>query len=113
MAHSGAAMKGLVEIISNVTNLIRFALMLMFLCIFGFGLLLTFGASYVAPKAVESLAERAEQVTQKAIEAEQLEARNRAYAPHGWGYSDDAVEARAEADQMASELEEDITGWEE
>jgi hypothetical protein len=104
-------MGAIVDIISSVMNLFRFMVIMVFLCLFALGLMFTAGASYIAPKAAESLANTAEKVTDKAIEAQRLEARKRAYAGQGWGYSEDAAQARAEVDAAAQELEDDLNGW--
>lgn len=104
-------MQGLVDIITNVTNSIRFVISLFFLCILAIVLMITASATFVAPQAAQSLADTAEKVTDKAVEARNLEMRNRAYANEGWGYSEDAAVARAEADEMAREFENDLNGW--
>ncbi|MEM7664927.1 MAG: hypothetical protein AAF250_03650 [Pseudomonadota bacterium] len=95
----------LVDLVDSVTSSIRFIFFLFFLAVLGFGLFITVGASVVAPAAVESLGERAERVSNRAIEAAQTEARNEQLAKEGWGFSDESG-----ADD-AGEFGEDTGGW--
>jgi hypothetical protein len=86
-------MRALVEIVENLTSSIRFVIGMLVLAVMAFGLMLTAGASYVAPKAADSFAERAERVGEKAIKAAQQERRAKEMAKDGWGY--DAATASA------------------
>jgi hypothetical protein len=79
-------MRALVDIVTTITGSIRFIFGLFFLCIFGLGLMVTAGATYIAPVAAEKVAEKAEKAHDKAIKAAREEARNRSYAADGWGY---------------------------
>lgn len=107
-------MRAIVDIVTSVTGIFRFIALLFFLCIFGFGLMITAGTSYVAPKAAESIAKRAESVSEKAIEAAQLEARNAQLGQEGWGYSNEPVRSSGSASDGGSasgEFGEDSGGW--
>lgn len=79
-------MRALVDIVENVTSSIRFVIGLFVLAGMVVGLMLTIGVSYAAPKAADSMAERAERVGEKAIEAAQAEQRAREMGKDGWGY---------------------------
>ncbi|MBI1403853.1 MAG: hypothetical protein GC147_11640 [Porphyrobacter sp.] len=79
-------MRVLVDIVENLTSSIRFIVGMLVLCGLGVGLMLTIGVSYVAPKAADSLGERAERVSAKAIRAAQEERRAKEMARDGWGY---------------------------
>ena len=81
-------MRGLVDIITTISNSIRFIFMLFFLCVFGMGLIIVGSLSYAAPKAADSI----ERVSDRAVEAAKIDARNRSYAAEGWGYSDEPVD---------------------
>ncbi len=79
-------MQTLADIIGNVMGSIRFLFLLFFCAIMGIGLLLTAGTSYVAPQVAENVADRAERVTNRAIEAAEEAHRNEQLAQEGWGY---------------------------
>jgi hypothetical protein len=79
-------MRALVDIVQNVTSSIRFIAGMLVLFGLGIGLMLTVGASYVAPKAAESIAERAEKFGDKAIEAHQKQRVAEQMGKDGWGY---------------------------
>lgn len=82
---------------------------LFFLCVFGLGLLFTGSASYVAPKVADSMGERAERITEKAMAAEAAHSRNRALAADGWGHQDSPE--IAEFEREMKDLENDLNGW--
>ena len=102
-------MRALVDVITSVTNSIRFIAALFILCMLAFGLMVTAGTSYIAPKAAESFADRAERVSDKAIQAAQIEARNAQLGQEGWGYSDEPVQSGHSA--APGEFGEDNGGW--
>lgn len=107
-------MRALVDVVTSITSSIRFIAALFFLCFFAFGLMVTAGTSYVAPKAAETIADRAERMGDKAIEAAQIEARNAQLGQDGWGYSNEPVQsANGAADAGASQgsFGEDNGGW--
>ena len=79
-------MRALVDIVQNLSNIVRFVVGMIVLAIMAFGLMLTVGGSYIAPKAVESIAERAERAGDKAILAAQRERIAEDMAKDGWGY---------------------------
>jgi len=74
------------DIVENLTSSIRFIVGMIVLVGLAIGLMLTLGASYVAPKAAASLAERAERVGEKAIKAAQQERLAEEMGKDGWGY---------------------------
>jgi len=74
------------DIVENLTSSIRFIVGMIVLASLAIGLMLTLGASYVAPKAAASLAERAERVGEKAIKAAQQERLAEEMGKDGWGY---------------------------
>ena len=82
-------MRALFDIIGTVTGSIRFIFGMFFLCIFGLGLMATVGAGVIAPQAADKVAKKAEEVSDRAIEAAKEDARNRSYAAEGWGYPAD------------------------
>ena len=79
-------MRALVDMVDSVGSVIRFVVGILVLGMLAFGLIMTVGATYVAPQAADKFAERAERVGNKAIAAAQQEARNAALAEEGWGY---------------------------
>lgn len=79
-------MRALVDIVQNVTSSIRFIIGMLVLLGMAIGLMLTAGVAYVAPKAAESVADRAERVGEMAIEAEQKQRVAEDMAEDGWGY---------------------------
>ncbi|MEP0190355.1 MAG: hypothetical protein ABJP70_07030 [Erythrobacter sp.] len=97
------------DVIGSAFGSIRFIFGLFFLCIFGLGLLFTGGASYIAPKAVDSVAARAERIGDKALAAEAAHSRNRALAAEGWGH-EDSREIQ-EYEREAEEFKDDLNGW--
>ncbi|MFU7528390.1 hypothetical protein [Qipengyuania sp. ASV99] len=84
-------MRAFVEIVENMTGVVRLIIGALVLCSLGFGLLMTLGMTYVAPKVAQDYGERAERIGERAIAAAQEEARARALAEDGWGYGDPAA----------------------
>ena len=82
-------MRALLDIVTTVTGSIRFIVGMFVLCIFGLGLVITMGATVVAPAAADKVAQEAERAHDKAIDAAREEARNKSYAAEGWGYPAD------------------------
>lgn len=80
-------MRALVDIVQNLSNIVRFVVGMMVLSVMAVGLMLTVGGSYIAPKAVESIAERAERAGDKAIAAAQRERIAEDMGKDGRGYS--------------------------
>lgn len=70
--------------------------------------IMTLGGAYVAPKAVDSIAERAERVGEKAIRAAQEERRAAEMGKDGWGYGA-ATDADAGGARRPSGAADD--GW--
>lgn len=100
-------MRALVDIVQNVTSSIRFIIGMLVLFGMVIGLMLTLGATYVAPKAADSFAERAERFGDKAIAAEQKQRVAEQMAEDGWGYG----AATASAGHMPDDTADD--GWAE
>ena len=81
-------MRTFVEIVENMTGVVRLIIGALVLCSLGFGLLITLGMTYVAPKVAQDYGERAERFGERAIAAAQEESRANALAEEGWGYGD-------------------------
>ena len=79
-------MRALVDLVDSFTGMVRFAIVAMLLVGFGFTLILTVGASYVAPKVVEDYGERASQLGERAIQEARQARRDHELAQDGWGY---------------------------
>lgn len=79
-------MRAFFSIVETLLDSVRFIIGMIVLVIMGLGLMLTFGASYVAPKAVDSLGERVERAGEKRIRAKQQERVAEEMAEDGWGY---------------------------
>jgi hypothetical protein len=88
-------MRSLVEIVENLTSSVRFIVGALMLAGMAAAMLMTVGGAYVAPIAVDSIAERAERVGEKAIKAAQEERRAVEMGKDGWGY-DAATDADAD-----------------
>jgi len=99
-------MRVLVDLIDSIGTSIRFLFLLFFLAIFGFGILMTAGMSYVAPQVAESVAGSAERYQSRAEAA----AKNREMGLDGWGHNSGRT---VDATQSAGEFGEDNGGWAE
>ncbi|MEM6474930.1 MAG: hypothetical protein AAF687_02055 [Pseudomonadota bacterium] len=104
-------MRVIVDVVTSVTNSIRFIAAMFVLCMLGFGLMITAGTSYVAPKAADSI----ERMSDKAIEAAQIEARNAQMSQEGWGYSNEPIptDSTVPVDPYPGQFGEDNGGWAE
>lgn len=91
-------MRALIDLVENLTSSVRYVVGVLALVLIALGLMLTVGGSYVAPKAVEVIADRAERVTTQAIEVERDERRAEQLAEDGWGYAVPASGAAESAD---------------
>ncbi|MEM8724546.1 MAG: hypothetical protein AAGE86_03395 [Pseudomonadota bacterium] len=98
-------MRVLVDLVDSIGTSIRFIFLLFFLAIFGFGILVTAGATYVAPKVAETVAERADTYSERALQAEH----NRDLGREGWGYN--ASSNRRAGSAQDDGFGEDETGW--
>jgi hypothetical protein len=105
-------MRALVDIVQNLSNVVRFVVGMLVLAVMAVGLMLTVGGTYIAPKAVESIAERAERAGDKAIEAAQRDRLARDMAKDGWGYNAATATAGQPADDMYHAPNPD-DGWAE
>ncbi len=95
-------MRVLVDLVDSIGTSIRFIFLLFFLAIFGFGILVSAGAYYVAPKVADSVAERAATYEERADAA----AYNREMGRDGWGH-------KSSQQHTAGQFGEDNTGWED
>ena len=97
-------MRVLVDLVDAIGTSIRFIFLLIFLAIFAFGFLLTAGVSYVAPKVVEDVGERADRYVDR------YDRRLQSYelGKEGWGHSSSPGAARA---STRGEFGEDNGGW--
>lgn len=93
-------MRTIVDLVDSLTGTVRFVIGALLLCGFGIVLLMTVGASVVAPQVADKFAERAENIGEKAIDAAREEARNRELARDGWGYSDSGSSRDAAGDEV-------------
>lgn len=103
-------MRALVDIVQNLTSSIRFIIGMLVLATFLIGLMLSASFAYVAPQAAETVADRAESMGEKAIEAHQRQRVAEDMAQDGWGYG----AASATAGQGSPEDGETATvddGW--
>lgn len=91
-------MRALVGIVQNLSAIVRFVVGMMVLAIMAVGLMLTVAGSTIAPRAVETIAERAERVGDKAIAAAQRERIAEDMGKDGWGYSAATASAGHPAD---------------
>ncbi len=96
-------MQGVIDIIDRVFGGIRFIIGLFVLCMFGLVLFLTAGVSYVAPQVADNVADRAERVSNRAIEAAEEAHRNERLADEGWGYGADDGSSNGESDDWGAE----------
>ena len=97
-------MRVLVDLIDSIGTSIRFIFLLFFLAIFGFGILMTAGASYVAPKVAEEVADRADRYAERELQMK----RDKELGKSGWGYSSSPERARG---TTQGEFGEDNGGW--
>lgn len=75
-------MRVLVDLVDSIGASIRFIFLMFFLAIFGFGILVTAGATYVAPKVADSVVDRADRYEDRLEQAR----RDRELGSEGWGY---------------------------
>jgi type II secretory pathway pseudopilin PulG len=103
-------MRALVDIVQNVTSSIRFVIGGLLVVILLIGFMLSASFAYIAPQAAESVAERAEKMGEKALEAQERQRVAEDMAQDGWGYG----AASATAGQGSPEVGETATtddGW--
>lgn len=79
-------MRVLLEIVEKVTDSIRLVMGLIMLTTMVLGLILSGSASYLIPKAADSVAERGERFGEKAIKAHERRLIAEDMAKDGWGY---------------------------
>ena len=79
-------MRVLVDLVDSFTGMVRFAIGALFLFGFLVFLVITAGASYVAPKVAEEAGERATLLGERAIEEARQAKRESELARDGWGY---------------------------
>lgn len=79
-------MRAVVDVLDNVTGVVRFMIGAVVLVGLGISLFLTAGVSYVAPKVAADLGERATEVSERAMIEAREQRRERELASEGWGY---------------------------
>jgi hypothetical protein len=79
-------MRAFVDIVENLTSSIRYVIGAIVLGIMAVGLFMTMGAAYVGQKAVDSMGERVERLSEDAIRAELESRRAQELGKDGWGY---------------------------
>ena len=79
-------MRVLVDLVDSFAGIVRFIIIAMMVVGLGVTLILTAGASYVAPKLAEDTTERAAQFGERAIEEARQAQRESELAQDGWGY---------------------------
>lgn len=79
-------MRALVDMVDSFTGMVRFAIGALFLFGFLVFLVVTAGASYLAPKVAEEAGERATLLGERAIEEARQAQRDHELAQEGWGY---------------------------
>lgn len=78
-------MRAILDLVDMLTSSIRAIVGMLVLAGIGFGLIMSLAGSYVAPKVVDSVAERAERIGSEAIEAAERQRRVEQMAKQGWG----------------------------
>lgn len=79
-------MRALVDVLENVTGVVRFIIGAMVLVGLGIGLFMTAGVSYVAPTVAADFTERASEMNERAMTEAREQRRERELASEGWGY---------------------------
>lgn len=102
-------MRSLVDIVDNLTGVVRLIIGAIVLIGFGVTFMMTAGVSYVAPKVAADYGERAERIGEQAIQAAQEEARARELAKDGWGY--EAPSSSDSYDRRSRDRDGDAGGW--
>ena len=109
-------MRLLSEMMDQLSSTVRLIAGLVTLCALGFGAMMTFGATVVAPQVAVWFGKRAEKVGEKAIEARLEAERARALAKDGWGYNpgpgyDAGYGQEPDVGQRRRAGEDDLGGW--
>lgn len=101
-------MRFISDIFDSLSTSLRVVATLTTLCVMGFGAMMTYGATYAAPKMAEDFATRAEQAAQQSMERRREAERARALANEGWGYDS---EANFEDGPPVRSSEDEVGGW--
>ena len=96
-------MQALADLIGNITHAYTSTIRMVVIGVIVLGAIITGMFMYAAPQVAESVGERAERISEKAIEAAREESRAHAMAEDGWGYSSSA----ASADTALSDTSDD------
>lgn len=97
MARQGSdPMQALADLIGNITHAYTSTIRMVVIGLIVLGAIITAMFMYAAPRVAESVGERAERMTDKAIEAAREESRAHAMAQDGWGYSSSAAAAETD-----------------
>ncbi|MEE4205098.1 MAG: hypothetical protein V2I39_02330 [Erythrobacter sp.] len=105
-------MRLLSDMIDQLSTTVRLIAGLITLCVMGFGAMMTFGASVVAPQVAADFSEKAEKIAEKELAARLEAQRARELARDGWGY--DAADGYRPSSGAAQERDssgEAIGGW--
>ena len=98
-------MQGLADLIGNITHAYTSTIRIVVIGMIVLGAIITGTIMYAAPAVVENVGERAERISEKAIEAAREESRAHAMAQDGWGYSS----ASASADTTMADTSDDAS----
>lgn len=105
-------MRVLVDLVDSFTGIVRFIILAMMAVGIGITLILTVGASYVAPKLAEDTTERAAQFGERAIAEARQAKRESELAQDGWGYgSADSGSSRTSGSGSRDRRGNDAGGW--
>ena len=80
------SMRVFVDMIENLTDAVRLVVAGLVLCGFLFGFFMTAGLTFAGPQMAESIAEKAIEHNQQAVEQARQAQREREMARDGWGY---------------------------
>lgn len=95
-------MRAFFEIIENLTSTIQRIIGMIMFGIMALGLMFSIGISYFGSRAVDTLGERAERVSEQAIRAELEARRAEDLAKDGWGYRPLDKDTRSSSDRRES-----------
>jgi hypothetical protein len=88
-------MRALVDLVDSVTSVFNRSVWMLVIGGIVAAAIIALVIGFTTPTMVHEVGERAERISEKAIEAERRERRERALAEEGWGYSDTASDYSA------------------
>ncbi|MEM1052750.1 MAG: hypothetical protein AAGI28_11710 [Pseudomonadota bacterium] len=107
-------MRVLIDMVDRVAAIVRFAAGAMVLVIFTYAIVVTFGASYVAPKVAENMGDRATRFGEMPLEEARVTEREHRLAQDGWGYGstdNDSSRKRESESRSRDRRNSDIGDW--